>query len=132
MAWAIRHAAWLHTRFQVHATGKTSFFLVHLTGYTGAIVQFAECVWARDPTDVAGEYKLDSRWHKGIWLGKVETSDEHIAGFRDRVEKVRVVGEVLADVWRGVVPTGAVPAFVGIGGTRRAPKAGYPVTAQTG
>ena len=91
MAWAIRHAAWLHTRFQVHATGKTSFFPVHLTGYTGAIVQFAECVWARDPTDVAAEYKLDSRWRKGIWLGKVETSDEHIVGLEKTIMKVRVV-----------------------------------------
>ena len=91
MAWAIRHAAWLITRFQVHPTGKTAFQSVRLRGYNGEIVQFAESVWGRDPSEAAGEFKADSRWTKGIWLGKVETSDEHIVGRGASIVMVRVV-----------------------------------------
>jgi hypothetical protein len=40
---------------------------------------------------VAGEFKADTRWKKAIWLGKVESSDEHICGVADRVDKYRVV-----------------------------------------
>ena len=64
---------------------------MRLRSYNGEIVQFAESVWGRDPSEAAGEFKADSRWTKGIWLGKVKTSDEHIVGRGTTIAKVRVV-----------------------------------------
>ena len=49
MAWLIRHAGWLITRFRVHPSGKTSYFMVKLRNYSGEVLQIGEVCWARDP-----------------------------------------------------------------------------------
>ena len=91
VAWAIRHAAWLLTRFRVRPDGRTSHFLLRRKNYTGEILEFGEVCWARDPRDAASRNKLDRRWTAQVWLGKVEASDEHVCSRSSRAEKYRTV-----------------------------------------
>ena len=80
--WAIRHAAWLRHRYAVHASGRTSYQLIKGRNYSGELVEFGECVWAKDPSPATGKAKLETKWLKRPFLGKTESSDEAIlAGF---------------------------------------------------
>eukprot|EP00969_Alexandrium_andersonii_P360456 15455381-Alexandrium_andersonii.AAC.1 len=44
LAWCVRHAAWLLSRFQIKSDGRTPFARVYNKGYKGEIVSFAENV----------------------------------------------------------------------------------------
>ncbi len=77
-AWMIRHAAWLRHRFAVHATGRTSYRELKGRDYSGPIVEFGEVVWARDSSPATARAKAEPRWLKRVWLGKTESSEEHI------------------------------------------------------
>ena len=54
-------------------------------------MELGEVCWGRGPTDTAAQHKVDSSREAYVWLGKVETSDEHILGRGSNVTKVRVV-----------------------------------------
>ena len=60
----------------------TGFERVHGRSYEGAVVPFGEVILARQLDDLsAGTHrfsKWESRWQFGLWLGKSETSDEHL------------------------------------------------------
>ena len=76
--WIVRHAAWIHNRFQqVH--GCTPFAAVRGHVYHGQVMGFGDPVMIRVP-DLKQIPKLEPRWIAGIWLGKTIDGDEHIAG----------------------------------------------------
>ena len=80
LPWAIRHAAWLHNRFQPHRrTGTTAFEQQQGHQYRGAMFGFSEVVMVLHEYH-ADRAKLDQRWSKGVWLGKQTASDSHIVG----------------------------------------------------
>lgn len=86
---AIRHSAWVLTRFGVQADGRTPFQRLHQKPYNGGLVEFCECVFWRDPASDGS--KLETKWGDGLWVGKVESSDEHIVLTKDGVQKVRAI-----------------------------------------
>ena len=96
LAWLVRHAGWLLTRYQRHGRlGATSFQVLRGVPYEGQLVRFGEVVVYRYPFGLAGDghgrHKLDPRWGVGVWLGRTESSNEHVVGTERGVERVRVV-----------------------------------------
>lgn len=59
MAWAVRHAGWLLTRYRVLSTGQTSYEKIPLKKYSGAIVEYGEVVHARDTNPATLSNKAD-------------------------------------------------------------------------
>ena len=77
LAWMLRHTGWLHTRFQRHAAdGRTSFEKLRLRRYVSPLVAFGERVHCRRPGKQL--QKLDNQWATGVWLGRVNSTDENI------------------------------------------------------
>ena len=73
-SWAVRHAAWLVTRFQPHGGGKeTSWFRLRGRPYSSPVYEFAEAVMVRFPGATS---RARSRWAKGVFVGKVDSTDE--------------------------------------------------------
>ena len=96
LAWLARHAGWLLTRYQRHGRlGATSFQVLRGVPYEGQLVRFGEVVVYRYPFGLAGDghgrHKRDPRWGVGVWLGRTESSNEHVVGTERGVERVRVV-----------------------------------------
>ena len=91
MAWVIRHAGFVVTKFRVLETGKTAHSTLTGRPYRGEMLELGEVCLRRDPTDVASVHKADSRWELAIWAGKVEESDEHVVLHGAGLDKVRVV-----------------------------------------
>ena len=48
LPWAVRHAAYVYTRFQVMQNGKTPYEDLTMKKYTSPVVEFAEVVHGRD------------------------------------------------------------------------------------
>ena len=78
MSWILRHAAFTITRFRVLPNGRSSYYLLKSRHYSGELVEYGELVWYRDPRAVLDSTKMESRWAKAIWVGKIEASDEHV------------------------------------------------------
>ena len=76
---------------RVRPDGRTSHFLLKRRNYTGEVLESGEICWARDPRDVATRNKLDRRWTAQVWLGKVESSDEHVWSRGTPADKYRTV-----------------------------------------
>ena len=131
MAVVDRHAAWLCNRYSIGATGKTPIENLNATKYTGEVCVFGETVLYRISFPHhrrvrAGErlHKADSAWHKGIWWGKAEDTDEHIVGTPRGVVRCRCVRRLvlaeqadvrLLEVVVGI-PWGHLASYLGAAG----------------
>jgi hypothetical protein len=96
-AWLMRHAGWLLTRYRVRPDGRTSYQPLHREDYRGEVLIVGELCWVLDPRPELAALKGDSRWSQGLWLGKVEASDEHIVGLGATVSKTRTVRRLPED-----------------------------------
>ena len=81
VAWMVRHCGRLLTRFQMKATGRTAYCSRMGREYRSEIVEFAEQVLfhiseSSGPGATVG--KLMPRWDLGVWVGKINDSDEHV------------------------------------------------------
>ena len=56
--------------------------------YNGIVVEFGECVLYKIP---GLQPKLATRWEKGVWLGKRNSTDEHLVGTEDGTTTARTV-----------------------------------------
>ena len=74
-AWATRHASWLLNRFGSRSTGSTPYQDAFNAPYLGKIVAFGQSVLCLCKTTAKGQPK----WIQGLWLGKSNNSDQHIA-----------------------------------------------------
>ena len=66
MAWVLRHAGWLVTRFPIREDGRTAYFLLKRQSYRGEVLDLGEVCWSRDPSPVADQHKHDRRWSSGV------------------------------------------------------------------
>eukprot|EP00435_Cladocopium_sp_Y103_P016734 s3384_g4.t1 len=95
--WMIRHAAWVRGRFGIKANMRTAFEDAFGNQYTGQILPFGECVLAKIPSSASGrkvggrQLKGDSSWELGVFLGKVNETDEFLVGNSKGVHSVRTV-----------------------------------------
>ena len=103
MSWIIRHAGWTIHRYRVMDSGRTSYETIKGKQFAGQIVEFGELVWAREPGPAVAAAKATAQWTSRIWLGKVDSSDEHlVAGSNGGIAEKARTCEI---TWgRGVKP----------------------------
>ena len=83
-AWMLRHTGWLHTRFQRHAAdGRTSFEKLRLRRYVSPLVTVGESVHCKRPGKQLRN--IDNQWATGLWLGRVNSTDENTAATKDGI-----------------------------------------------
>jgi hypothetical protein len=89
LPWIVRHAAWLLGKYSTNESGQTAHRILRGKNYDGVIVEFGEVVWWKRPQ--LQQAKLEARWLSGLWVGKVDSSDEHMIIMKDKVEKCRAI-----------------------------------------
>ncbi len=88
-AWAVRHSAWLITRFLIKTDGKTPYERLRGQEYKGEVVEPFEVVHYKLQGDKKG--KLDAQSAIGVWIGKSLNSDEHYLGTPDGIRRCRSI-----------------------------------------
>ena len=69
--WAARHAAYIKTRFQVGADGKTPYERWKGKAFRQPLLEFGEvCMYWHGN----GGEKLKPKWSEGLWIGKSDRS----------------------------------------------------------
>ena len=76
MGWMVRHCAWVVNNFQVKGTGRTPCRPIRGNDYTGAVVPFGEVCLARNHSE--DRAKLNMRWMRGVFVGKLDRTDEFL------------------------------------------------------
>jgi hypothetical protein len=80
LPWMVRHASFLHRRFQEHrnADGRTGYELTHGHPYRGELHEFGSLVMVMRTNALRPDFgKLEPRWEQGVWLGKDTQTDTH-------------------------------------------------------
>ena len=75
--WLIAHAVDVMTKLLVHEDGLTSYERIKGRAYSGTMVVLGQCILLKVSAKVSGG-EMGARWEKGMWLGKIFASDEHI------------------------------------------------------
>ena len=88
LTWIVKHAAWVHNRFQLHTDGKTSYERRWGNHYNKPICEFAETVNFQYATRTS---KTMSNWSTGIWFGRCTNSDEHYVATSEDVFRTRTI-----------------------------------------
>ena len=103
-AFLLRHAGWQISRYKRKGNGVTAFKEACGEHFSHEVVLFAEVILARIPKPTRRALQGGKRWHmgdafciKGVWVGRSETSDEHIV--------LTLGGRVLSRTIRGLEPT---------------------------
>ena len=87
--WLIRHAGWLIARFHTRSRDKlTPYKLVTGGDYSHPVARFGEVVLGKIPKP---QTKIQRRWVRGVWLGKLDRDDSHILGTSSGAIAVRSV-----------------------------------------
>lgn len=90
MAWVIRHAGWTHNRFAIGEDGKTPFERKRGKKFRADVIPIGEmCLW-RVPEATKGP-KLAARWKKGVWLGRMDKTNEILVGTPEGVFTSRCI-----------------------------------------
>ena len=102
LSWVVRHAAWLIQRFQPYLRGKTPHEIKHGKKYESDVCCFGECVMCLETVSDAKRDKFKSRWLSGMWLGRLDISDEHLVydvGSKS-IKRFRTIRRHSSDVMR--------------------------------
>ena len=60
--------------------GGTGYEKIRGEKYIGEMLEMGCCVYYRIPVDAAEGGNMSERWLSGVWLGKKQSSDEHLVG----------------------------------------------------
>ena len=90
MPWVIRHAANLLNRYAIHNDGKTSYFRRWNKEHKTPLCEFGETIQYMIP-HYKRMPKLESRFYKGIWLGKDTMTSESIIGIQGKIIRTRTI-----------------------------------------
>lgn len=89
LPWLVRHAAFLRGRYGLKSNGVSAHRDAYHTDYKGLLVPFGESIFYQAPASSTGhmpggqrQYKADSRWHTGIFLGRTILSKEALVARR--------------------------------------------------
>ena len=86
--WLVRHCAWSLTRFAIGADGQTAFKRHCGKDCVGETACFGEAICHRIPLRI--QTKMEPRWEAdGVFLGKLDLSDEVIVGTPKGIETTR-------------------------------------------
>ena len=82
--WLVRHAAWLITRYHTRSRdGLTPYRMVNGADYNHPMATLGDIVLGKIPMPKG---KLQRRWLKGVWLGKLDRDDSHVIGTAQQVQ----------------------------------------------
>eukprot|EP00971_Amphidinium_carterae_P002271 44846-Amphidinium_carterae.3 len=117
IGWCIRHASWLHDRFQpARVDGRTAYYRLHHLDYGSSVLPFGETIVWRNPYGVE-HLKLKEHWGYGLWLGREITSDSHVVERADKQLLLAMVGGPGHLTRRGGKETLAAPPTPRVPGT---------------
>ncbi len=119
--WMIRHAAHLITKCRVRENGRTAYQLMKGRRSNAKMVPFAETVLFKIPKTQHKIGDFEDRWERGVWLGFIMKTGEHLVGTARGVFRVCTVmrrpsdkrwsAQLLRDI--GGSPAEPVPGAVG-------------------
>ena len=78
--WMIRHAAHLITYCRVRSNGRTAYQLMKGRRSNAKVIPFGETVLFKIPKTAHKVGEFEDRWERGIWLGFIMRSGEHLVG----------------------------------------------------
>ena len=82
LTWMVKHASWVHNRYQLHTDGKTSYERRWGNNYNKPICEFGETILFQSAHKTN---KTTIDWNYGIWLGRCTQSDERYVATGDDV-----------------------------------------------
>ena len=94
-SWLVRHVGWLITRFNTGADGLTPYRRLFGKPYAGAICRFGEYVHHKRAGRPSS--RVEPRWDLGVWLGKQDSTDEHVLGTPSGAHASRSIYRMPAD-----------------------------------
>lgn len=110
MSWLVRHSGWTITRFQPRAaTGRTPYEELKGKAYVQPMIEFGEVVLFKAVG--AEKDKLNPRYFKGVYVGRVDVSDENLILTDNGLFKARSIMRMNVDkrwdedVFNGVIGT---------------------------
>lgn len=90
MSWLVRHSGWSITRFQTRAaSGRTPYEELRGKAYVHPMVEFGETVQFKAVG--AEKDKLNPRYFKGIYVGRVDATDENLVLTSNGLYKARSI-----------------------------------------
>ena len=95
MGWMVRHCAWVVNNFQVKGTGRTPYRSIRGKNYTGEVVPFGEVSVGRNHSEDGA--KLHIRWMRGVFVGKLDRTDEFLLLTPTGAMKTRCVRRLEGD-----------------------------------
>ena len=94
--WLARHCAWSLTRFAIGADGQTAFKRQRGKDFVGETACFGEAICYRVPLRI--QTKMEPRCEAdGVFLGKLDLSDEAIVGTPKGIETTGSFGRMTED-----------------------------------
>ena len=97
MGWMVRHCPWVVNNFQVKGTGRTPYRSIRCKDYTGEVVPFGEICLGRNHSE--DEANLNMRLMRGVFVGKLDRTDEFLLLTPTGAMKTRCVRRLEGDVW---------------------------------
>ena len=76
MSWTVRHSAWVVNNFQVKGSGRTPYRSLRGKDNIGEVVPFGEVCLGRNLSEDGA--KLNARWMRGVFVGKLDRTDEFL------------------------------------------------------
>ena len=76
--WMVRYSTFLLNSFSIGSDGRTSFQRAYGHPYSSRLLEFGETAELKIQDKEVMDAKLETRWVKVIWVGRVLRSDEHI------------------------------------------------------
>ena len=95
MGWMVRHCAWVVNNFQVKGTGRTPYGSIRCKDYTGEVMPFGEICLGRNHSEDGA--KLNMRWMRGVFVGKLDRTDEFLLLTPTSAMKTRCVRRLEGD-----------------------------------
>ena len=91
MSWIVRHGSFVLNRFGVNKNGVAPYEEVKKKVYDHFLMMRGEKVLWHRTTDGAVDSKLERRFLPGIWVGKLDATDEHLMLTEMGLRKSRTV-----------------------------------------
>ena len=95
MGWIVRHCAGVVNNFQVKGTGRPPYLSIWCKDYTGEVVPFGEVCLERNHSE--DRAKLNMRWMRGVFVGKLDRTDEFLLLTPTGAMKTRCVRRLEGD-----------------------------------
>ena len=96
MGWIVRHCAWVVNNFQVMGTGRTPCRSIRGKDNTGEVVPVGEFFLGRNNSEDGA--KLNMRWMRGVFVGKLDRTDEFLLLTPTGAMKTRCASRLEGDI----------------------------------